>query len=36
MALLDLCARRADAAGSPPNVLYTREIAERMAAIYWP
>jgi 5-methylcytosine-specific restriction endonuclease McrA len=36
MALLDLCARRADAAGSPPSVLYTREIAERIAAIYWP
>jgi 5-methylcytosine-specific restriction endonuclease McrA len=36
MALVDLCARRADAAGSPPSVLYTREIAERIAAIYWP
>jgi 5-methylcytosine-specific restriction endonuclease McrA len=36
MALLDLCARRADAAGSPPGVLFTREIAERVAAIYWP
>jgi 5-methylcytosine-specific restriction endonuclease McrA len=36
MALLDLCARRADAAGRPPSVLYTREIAEQIAAIYWP
>ena len=36
MALLDLCARRCDAAGRPPSVLYTREIAERVAAIYWP
>ena len=36
MALLDLCARRGDAAGRPPSVLYTREIAERVAAIYWP
>jgi hypothetical protein len=36
MALVDLCARRADPAGSPPSVLYTREIAERIAAIYWP
>ena len=36
MALLDLCARRCDAVGRPPSVLYTREIAERVAAIYWP
>jgi hypothetical protein len=36
MALLDLCARRGDADGYPPSVLYTREIAERVAAIYWP
>ena len=36
MALLDLCARRAGLAGRPPSVLYTREIAERIAAIYWP
>jgi hypothetical protein len=36
IALLDLCARRSDAAGRPPGVLYTREIAEQVAAIYWP
>jgi 5-methylcytosine-specific restriction endonuclease McrA len=36
MALLDLCALRSDRDGSPPDVLYTREIAERIAAIYWP
>jgi len=36
MALLDLCARRGDADGNPPSVLYTREIAEQVAAIYWP
>jgi 5-methylcytosine-specific restriction endonuclease McrA len=35
MALLDLCARRSDVAGRPPSVLYTREIAERVAATYW-
>ena len=33
MALLDLCARRADADGSPPSVLYTREIAEERIAL---
>jgi 5-methylcytosine-specific restriction endonuclease McrA len=36
MALLDLCARRGGPDGRPPDVLFTREIAERVAAIYWP
>lgn len=36
MALLDLCSRLGSADGSPPRVLHTREIAERVAAIYWP
>jgi hypothetical protein len=36
MALLDLCARRGGLDGRPPSVLYTRDIAERVAAIYWP
>jgi len=36
MALLDLCARRGGLGGRAPDVLYTREIAERVAAIYWP
>ena len=36
MALLDLCARRGGLDGRAPDVLYTREIAERVAAIYWP
>ncbi|HEY3733835.1 MAG TPA: HNH endonuclease [Streptosporangiaceae bacterium] len=36
MSLLDLCARRGGLDGRPPSVLYTREIAERVAAIYWP
>ena len=36
MALLDLCARRGGPDGRPPDVLYTGEIAERVAVIYWP
>jgi hypothetical protein len=36
MALLDLCARRGGLDGRAPGVVYTREIAERVAAIYWP
>jgi hypothetical protein len=36
MALLDLCARRGGLDGRPPRVLHTREIAERIVAIYWP
>ena len=36
MALLDLCTRRSDANGRAPEVLYTRDIAERVAALYWP
>lgn len=36
MALLDLCARRSDVHGRAPTLLHTREIAEQVAAIYWP
>jgi len=36
MALLDLCTRRSDAGGRAPALLYTRDIAEQMAALYWP
>jgi hypothetical protein len=35
-ALLDLCARHSDAAGRAPAPLYTRDIAEQVAALYWP
>lgn len=35
-ALLDLCARHSDAHGRAPQVLYTRDIAEQMASLYWP
>jgi hypothetical protein len=34
--LLDLCARHSDAAGWAPALLYTRDIAEQVAAPYWP
>jgi hypothetical protein len=34
--LLDLCARHGDAAGQTPALLYTRDIAEQVAALYWP
>jgi hypothetical protein len=36
LALLDLCARHSDAAGRAPALLYTRDIAEQVAALYWP
>src|ERR1022692_794324 len=36
LALLDLCARHGDAAGQTPALLYTRDIAEQVAALYWP
>jgi hypothetical protein len=36
LALLDLCARRSDEHGRAPGLLHTREIAEQVAAIYWP
>jgi hypothetical protein len=36
MALLDLCARRSDANGRAPELLYTRDIAEQVAALHWP
>jgi hypothetical protein len=36
LALLDLCARHSDAGGRAPRLLYTRDIAEQMAGLYWP
>ena len=36
LALLDLCARHSDAAGRAPALLHTRDIAEQVAALYWP
>lgn len=34
--LLDLCARHNDARGRAPELLYTRDIAEQVAGLYWP
>jgi hypothetical protein len=36
LAMLDLCARRSDTRGRAPRVLYTRDIAEQVASLYWP
>ena len=36
MALLDLCARHSQADGQAPRLLHTRDIAEQVAALYWP
>lgn len=36
LALLDLCGRHSDAAGRAPRLLYTRDIAEQVAVLYWP
>jgi 5-methylcytosine-specific restriction endonuclease McrA len=36
IALLDLCARHSDAGGRAPKLLYTRDIAEQVAVLYWP
>jgi hypothetical protein len=36
IALLDLCARHSDAGGRAPELLYTRDIAEQVAVLYWP
>lgn len=36
IALLDLCARHSDARGRAPELLYTRDIAEQVAGLYWP
>jgi 5-methylcytosine-specific restriction endonuclease McrA len=36
IALLDLCARHSDADGRAPELLYTRDIAEQVAVLYWP
>jgi hypothetical protein len=36
IALLDLCARHSDTRGRAPEHVYTRDIAEQVAALYWP
>lgn len=36
IALLDLCARHSDYRGQAPRLLYTRDIAEQVAGLYWP
>jgi hypothetical protein len=36
IALLDLCARHSDPGGRAPRLLYTRDIAEQVAVLYWP
>jgi hypothetical protein len=36
LALIDLCARQTDHEGHGPEVLYTRDIAQQVAALYWP
>lgn len=36
IALLDLCTRLSDADGRAPRLLYTRDIAEQVAVLYWP
>jgi len=36
MALLDLCAKQSDVDGRAPGLLYTRDIAEQVAFLYWP
>jgi hypothetical protein len=36
LAVLDLYARHSDTSGRAPRVLYTRDIAEQVASVYWP
>ena len=36
IALLDLSARHSDIGGRAPRLLYTRDIAEQVAVLYWP
>lgn len=36
IAVLDLCGRHGDVAGRAPGLLYTRDIAEQAAALFWP
>ena len=36
LALLDLCARQSDEEGRAPADLYTRDVAEEVASLYWP
>jgi hypothetical protein len=36
LALIDLCLERTQASGAPPEVVTTRELAEKIVEIYWP
>ena len=36
VALMDLCLERTQRDGSPPDTLTTRQVAEKVVALYWP
>jgi len=36
LALIDLCLERTQATGAPPDILTTRQVAEKITEIYWP
>jgi hypothetical protein len=36
LALTDVCIERTNAAGSPPSVITTRQLAEKVVELYWP
>lgn len=36
LALIDVCLERTQASGAPPDVLTTRQLAEKIVEIYWP
>jgi 5-methylcytosine-specific restriction endonuclease McrA len=36
LALIDLCAKSTDESGQAPEMLFTRDIADQVAALYWP
>src|SRR3954452_18876679 len=36
LGLIDLCLENTTAAGGPPDLITTRQLAEKVAEIYWP
>jgi hypothetical protein len=36
LALIDVCLERTQASGAPPDVITTRQLADKIVEIYWP
>jgi hypothetical protein len=36
LALIDVCLERTQASGAPPDIVTTRQLADKIVEVYWP